>query len=163
MKLVLFRHGACVPRSEWDGAEAERPLSAPGRKRTRACARGLARRIGEVDLVASSPWRRATESAALVAAACGKVPCVEIPALEPGRKPNELAQWLVDHDPGAALVVVGHGPELEETATWLLSGLGTPFLSLGRGGACVLDLPDAVAPGRGRLLECLRGGTLRRL
>jgi hypothetical protein len=42
-------------------------------------------------------------------------------------------------------------------------GLSTPLLELGKGGACLLELLDRIAPGQARLVWLLRPGQLRRL
>ena len=45
MDCLLFRHGIAVDREDWDGQEAQRPLTPTGEERTRESAVGL-RRLG---------------------------------------------------------------------------------------------------------------------
>jgi hypothetical protein len=52
---------------------------------------------------------------------------------------------------------------LSELVTWLVSGLSTPWLELGKGGACLVEIPGRIAPGEARLAWLLRPDQLRRL
>lgn len=69
MKLVLLRHEIAAPREPGAAVEtdAKRPLTDEGRKRARRAARGLHRLLGGIDRLASSPLRRARETAEALA------------------------------------------------------------------------------------------------
>jgi 8-oxo-(d)GTP phosphatase len=43
MRLIVIRHGIAIARRRWDGADAERPLSASGTRQAKAVAARLAR------------------------------------------------------------------------------------------------------------------------
>ena len=67
MDLLLIRHAAAVDRDAWTGADPDRPLTPEGASRFARGVRGL-RRLGvRLDHVQHSPWRRATQTAELLA------------------------------------------------------------------------------------------------
>ena len=69
MRLLFIRHAIAEDRDEWAKSgrpDAERPLTDRGRDRMRRAARGLARLLPRPDLIATSPYLRAAETAAIV-------------------------------------------------------------------------------------------------
>jgi phosphohistidine phosphatase len=165
MKLLVLRHDVAEPREAGASrdADAKRALTAAGRRRAEKAARALARWVGEVDLLASSPLRRARQTADALAAELDDVEVTEVDVLAPGVAPADVAAWLAEQRGFEQAAIVGHEPGLSTLVTWLVSGLSTPILELGKGGACLLELPEHVAPGQARLLWLLRPGQLRGL
>jgi phosphohistidine phosphatase len=165
VKLYVVRHDVAEPRDPAAGAKAEheRALTSEGKKRAARAARGLAHEIDKVDVVASSPLRRALETARPIAAELGGLDVTETAALAPGAKPGAFVDFLRSLGKVDAVVAVGHEPHLSELVTWLVSGLSTAWLELGKGGACAIDLPARIAPGQGKLEWLLRPSQLRRL
>jgi phosphohistidine phosphatase len=108
-RFYLVRHAEAEREPAHD--DAARPLSGAGRARFGAHARALAAEVRLARIV-TSPYRRARETADLLAAATG-APVEEEGALASGRSGGAevlaLARRLGD---GAA--VVGHNPELAE-------------------------------------------------
>lgn len=146
MELLIVRHGPAGDREDWRRGgrpDAERPLTKEGRRRAAAAARGLARIAGRVDLVATSPWTRAEQTAALVADACGGLITAR-PELIPGRPFEGLLRWL-----GARrekrVALVGHEPHLSRFASWLMTGRSRSSLRLKKSQALLLDWPHSAA------------------
>jgi len=165
MNLLVLRHDAAEPRDPSAGpdADARRSLTDDGRKRARRAARAIVRLVEKLDVLGSSGLRRADETAELLAAALGGVKVQQVAALEPGAAPQALATWLRGLDGAQTVGIVGHEPGLSEFVTWLVSGLSTPWLELGKGGACLVEIPGRIAPGEARLAWLLRPDQLRRL
>jgi phosphohistidine phosphatase len=165
VNLVVVRHDLAGTRDPSAGpkAELERPLTHEGRRRAARAAQGLAKLIEKADVLASSPLRRALETARPIADELGGLEIVETEALSPGAKPAAFAEFLRGCGKVDTVVVVGHEPHLSELVSWLVTGLSTPWLELGKGGACRIELPARIAPGQGKLDWLLRPGQLRRL
>ncbi len=165
MQLLVIRHDLAEPRDPSAGAEAEtqRALTESGRKRAGRAARSLARLVEKIDVLASSGLRRADETALAIAEQYEGLRIETLDALAPGAGPEPLAAWLRGLAGPVCVAVVGHEPGLSRLATWLVCGLSSSRLELGKGGACLVDLPGRIAPGEGRLLWLLRPGQLRRL
>lgn len=166
MRLLIVRHGLAEERAAWaarGGSEADRPLTAEGRRRLRAAARGLADELPDLTLVATSPLARAAESARLLAAAWPRANLVELPALAPGGDAEAVLDWLATQRRKRSLALVGHEPDLSLLASSLLGATAGAALRLKKGGAALLDLGGRVTVGRAELLWLLTGGQACRL
>lgn len=149
MEIIFLRHAPAGEREDWaltGRPDSERPLTADGRKRAREAAKGLARLVETADLVATSPWTRARETAEIAAKVLG-APLVETNFLLPHRSPGSLAGWLSDLD-GERVVLVGHEPHLSKAISWLLTGSGSrSLLGLKKAQAALLETKKAAAGG----------------
>ena len=166
MKLLVIRHAAAESREASAASgrdDAERPLTELGRQRMRQAAKALQGMLPKLDVLATSPLLRAVETAEGLAQVYADPAPVKLQELVPGHSPSELAQWLRTHDADATVAVIGHEPDLSEAITWFVSGLSTPFLSLGKGGACLIEFPGLIEGGRAVLIWALRPSQLRGL
>ena len=147
MEIIFLRHGPAGEKEDWartDRPDSERPLTTDGRKRAREAAKGLASFIETADLVATSPWTRAKETAEIAAKALG-APLVESNFLLPHRSPASLASWLSGLD-GHRVVLVGHDPHMSKVISWLLSGNSSrSIVELKKAQAILLETKKAAA------------------
>ena len=149
MELLIVRHGPAgddAEKAAWKRSrrpDSERPLTKDGRRRTRAAARGLARAVKKIDLVATSPWTRAAQTAELVAEAFGTKP-VEWPELVPDRSFEDLLSRLKEVSM-RRVALVGHEPHLSRFVSWLMTGQDHSILRLKKSQALLLELktPEA--------------------
>ncbi len=121
MKLYLIRHAIAEERAP-SGRDADRALTDEGRSKMRRAAEGL-RMLGvRLDLLLTSPYRRAVETAEIVVAVLGSVDPQELPALASGA-PLERALAAVRKARGREAVgLVGHQPDLGFLASQVLTG-----------------------------------------
>lgn len=166
MDVLVVRHAIALDRAEAEAQgvpEAERPLTSEGRTRMKGVARGLAKRVPELGALISSPWLRAKETAALLAARYRGLDCIETEALLPEAEPQALRQVLLEHAHHGVVAVVGHEPHLSGWVSWCLTGETRPLLALRKGGACLLRFDGPLAAGGGRLEWLLTPALARRL
>lgn len=166
MELLVVRHAIAEERAEFARTgkdDAERPLTAEGRRKLRRGARGLRRVVGSVDLLATSHLRRAVETAAVLGDAYGQLRAVTLQELAPEAPPSALLPWLRAQRRQARVAIVGHEPHLSRLVEHLLAGTASGFVELKKGGACLLELGDDPRPGGARLRWLLTAGQLRRL
>ncbi len=149
MKLYLLRHGIAedlgAPDAETD---FDRQLTPEGRQKVRQIARAMEALDLKFDVILSSPYPRARQTAELVAKlGLGPKPRLA-ESLEPGGRASELvaALNLIKPQPALALLV-GHEPHLSGFASLLLSGTpGLPIV-LKKGGLICLEA-KSLKPGR---------------
>jgi phosphohistidine phosphatase len=166
MMLLLIRHGPAGDREAWRALGKDdflRPLTADGRARTRAAARGLARVADRPQALATSPLARAIQTADHVARAFGVEAAEELHAVVPAGAPAAVMPWLTARAKLDLVALVGHEPHLGKLASWLLARTSTPFLQLKKGGACLLDLGARPRAGEARMVWLLTPAQLRRL
>lgn len=162
MDCILFRHGIAVERDEWDGGEAERPLTEKGAKRVIQAARGLVALDVTPTHLFTSPLVRAHETAKLLQAACRARVSIRIcDELLPGAPPDKISPLLDVLPPDACVICVGHEPYLGEAAGLLLFGKPVAGLSLKKAGACLIRIPDVIKTGRGQLQWWLTPAQIR--
>src|SRR5688572_32640039 len=115
MQLLVIRHAIAMDREEYARTgrpDSDRPLTDTGRRRMRKNARGLQRVAPHPDLIATSPWLRAADTARVVAETLGVERMETIDAMFPDHEPRDLADWLNDRSDLATVDVVGHEPHL---------------------------------------------------
>ncbi len=166
MKLLVIRHAIAEKREEFaftGRPDSERPLTKEGRERMRRAAAGLASVAGRVDVLASSPWTRARETAEIVAGALGGIDIAPVEELTAEHAPDDLLPWLREQAADSTVAVVGHEPHLGFLVGWLLTGRHESFVELKKGAACMLEFDDPPAPGNATLLWALAPSHLRAL
>jgi phosphohistidine phosphatase len=150
MNLYIVRHAIAVERGT-PGLEddSERPLTDDGRRRFAKCGRGLKLLGVKLDLILSSPYVRARQTAETLAMELG-MPTARIgfsDALLPMSKPEELLMEINQKHQVDNLAVVGHEPHLSSLMSYLLTGGTEMPTTLKKGGVCLLQIdPMQVAP-----------------
>lgn len=143
MDLYLLRHAVAVERGT-AGFEADhlRPLTAEGRVKMEEIAAGMAALELKFDVILTSPYVRAHQTAEIAAAALRQSKKLRHePALQADRSPQEfvarLAGKLAEHE---RLLAVGHEPFLSSLATLLLGLPGGAALVMKKGSLCKLTV-----------------------
>ena len=123
MQLIFFRHGPAGSKSEWQGTDAERPLTDDGRTVVQQVAALLSRADLTIDAVLSSPLARAHQTAQIAASTLG---CSDRLAdderLAHGFDRKRLAAIVAEHSGAKALMLVGHEPEFSAVIGQLTGG-----------------------------------------
>jgi phosphohistidine phosphatase len=161
MQLIIIRHAIAVPRGTPGIPDGERPLTAEGESKFREAARGLARLVDRPDLLFTSPWLRAKQTAAIAAAAWGRLEPKEEPAFAGGSFDEQAA--VLDACPrNATVAVVGHEPHVSELLARLLGSPHDDRLAFKKGGVALVDVPGRLGDG-GELTCFLPPKVLRKL
>lgn len=120
--LYLMRHGIAA-EPQRGSSDAERPLTDEGVRKTTRVAQGLHALGVAVDLILTSPFRRAAETAHLVADVLHpRLPVTSYPPLAAGATPQAVLNGLDLPPRVTRLMLVGHQPDLGELASYLLTG-----------------------------------------
>lgn len=146
VQLVLIRHGVAQEREEFQKKarldDAFRPLTMKGRRRLEKMATVMKRRwVKEFDLIISSPYTRARQSAEIVSQIYNEKTIVECAELVPQSPPQAFVKWLKSQNfRGNSFAVVGHEPNLSLLSTYLLAGNEYPFLQFKKSGLLCLEV-----------------------
>ena len=121
MEIWLLRHAAAEDRAA-SGRDADRTLTEDGHRRAREVARGLAALEPEIELILTSPYWRARQTAEPAAQALQLTSRLrETRALEPERDPSEILEEIRAENVESVLLV-GHEPHLGALLGRLVSG-----------------------------------------
>ncbi|HLX00397.1 MAG TPA: phosphohistidine phosphatase SixA [Candidatus Acidoferrales bacterium] len=163
MLLYLMRHGIAIDREDPEcPPEPERHLTPKGIDKTRAAARGLRTLKMNPDLVLTSPYLRAVQTAEIVCVAL-EIPVVHIrhtDTLLPGASPQMLSEEL-SKSKAEEVICFGHAPNLDEVIARAVHAPKT-FTELKKAGIACLEL-DSISPLEGRLVWLLTARSLRDL
>ncbi len=135
MEVFLFRHGIAIDRLDPRcPADPDRALTEKGRRRTLAAARGIKSLEICPEMILTSPYQRANETAdcVLEAFGFGADRVVVTDALLPEADPDEICDEveLLGVD---SVLCCGHAPNLDEVIAYLL-GAGRDVTALKKAG-----------------------------
>ena len=162
MDCLLLRHGIAVERDEWEGPDADRPLTERGARRVAQVAGGLKRLDVQPTHILSSPLIRAIETAKIAHSSLRVRSPVQIAdELLPDAPPDRLLSFLRDLPPESCVLCVGHEPHLGMVASMMLAGKHSAAFPFKKAGACLIELSIPAKPGRGVLRWWLTPDQLR--
>ena len=140
--LVYFLRHASAGQHKADPAKDEkRPLDDEGIQQCGHIGRVLAAMETHVDLVLSSPLKRATQTASLVANELGYEGKIEVtPALRPEATYANFRDLLTRQASQEAIMVVGHNPNLSEFLGRLIGGGQRAGIDLKKGAVARIEV-----------------------
>lgn len=159
MKICILRHAEAEPRGP-SVAEAERKLTPNGKRQLRAVLKQAIEAGVDPEVILSSPWTRAVETAmaAHEAFACEQV--IETKSLLPGVQPAQIWSEIRSIRPLKEIMVVGHEPHLSRFAAFLLEA--PVAIDLKKAGLIRIEVQDREGPPRGVLKWMLTPKLARR-
>ena len=125
MLILLIRHAlAADPDEARFPVDSERPLLAKGKKAQERAARRLVELGYAPSVIFSSPWKRAWQTAGILAreTGVGEKQRVACPALAADPNLVALAEAIGPRPADDVIALVGHEPWMSELASILLTG-----------------------------------------
>ena len=153
MRLYLVRHATAVPPgTPGFPDDTLRPLTDAGRAEARRAAQALRRMKIKLDLIVTSPYLRAAQTAEVLARGLGFTKVVrQMEALRDDIDPRETSQALRTFDGYEKVAFVGHEPHLSAWVAELVSTQGMQCVMKKGGIACVEILRVPPPNGSGTL------------
>jgi len=142
MKLYLVRHAIAEDIGDHED-DSLRPLTEKGREKMRRIAGALAELGIQPDLIVSSPYVRASQTAVILAKELKyKEELAYSNFLMPMGEPNDMIGEINEKFSVDELMLVGHEPNLSSLASVLLAGSPDLSINLKKGGICCLSVDD---------------------
>lgn len=165
MKLYLMRHAIAVPRdTPGYSKDAERPLTLDGREKLYAVCQSLKKLELDWELILSSPYLRAKQTAQVMAEVFGMPNLVkESFVLTPRHSTKELLAAIQDMPPMKSLLLVGHEPALSMHLSNLLAGHDRCRFDFKKAGVVALEFEGAPQTGKAKLLWMMTPAQMMRL
>jgi phosphohistidine phosphatase len=141
MELYLLRHGLAVERGTAGYEDdSRRPLTAKGKRKMERIARGMKSNGLSFDLILSSPFVRARQTAEMVARAFKATRRLKFSDhLSPDGELEDLIHDLKRlYQRPKSVLLVGHEPYLSHLMTTLLAGKPVFDVNFKKGGLCLL-------------------------
>ncbi|HLH09232.1 MAG TPA: phosphohistidine phosphatase SixA [Terriglobales bacterium] len=142
MNIYFLRHASAGSHKASPAADEKRPLDAEGIEQCGMVGRALAAMDVEVEAVISSPLKRASQTATLVAREIGHEKEIEFSdALRPEADYRAFQQLLQNHANKDDIMVVGHNPNLSEFLSLLITdGAARSAVELRKGAVAKVPL-----------------------
>jgi phosphohistidine phosphatase len=122
MVIYFLRHASAGQRKFKGVRDERRPLDEEGIDQCRFVGRVLSTLDVHIDAILSSPLKRATQTASLVANELGHEEKIELsPALRPDASYQAFCDLLDENAGREAILVVGHNPSLREFLNLMIS------------------------------------------
>jgi phosphohistidine phosphatase len=144
MNIYIIRHAIAVDRGtpEYED-DSQRPLTDKGKKKMRQIARGLLALGVDFDLILSSPYVRAKETAEILAEVLKTKTAVAFSEnLIPMGDPDLLIAEMNEKYNVNSIALVGHEPHLSALISLLVSDNASLDIILKKGGVCRLSADD---------------------
>jgi phosphohistidine phosphatase len=146
VNLYLLRHGIAVePGTPGYENDSERPLIPKGERRLRKAAAAMKQLDLSIDLILSSPFTRARQTAEIVAGELKLLKWLKFSdALMPGGNAQALIQELNETKPAPEnVLLVGHEPDLSRLISLLVAGdANAAAFQMKKGGLCKLQASE---------------------
>lgn len=165
MKIYLMRHAIAVPQgSPGYSKDADRPLTLDGREKLFAVAQGLKKLDLHWDLIVTSPWLRAKQTAQVVAEVFAMPNLVqESFVLTPRHSTKELIAMIQQLPPAKSLLLIGHEPAISMHLSDLLCGHGDGRFDFKKAAVAALEFEGVPALGEATLLWMMAPAQMQRL
>jgi phosphohistidine phosphatase len=144
MNIYIIRHAIAVNRGtpQYED-DSQRPLTDKGKKKMRQIARGLLALGVDFDLILSSPYVRAKETAEILAEVLKTKTAVAFSEnLIPMGDPDLLIAEMNEKYNVNSIALVGHEPHLSTLISLLVSENASLDMTLKKGGVCRLSADD---------------------
>lgn len=134
MDLYVLRHGKAEPAGSGIDDD-KRALTGKGKGEISRLAEWLLRRDERVDLIITSPRKRAVETAEIVARGLTIKEGVQVSdALSSGYNPDRLSHEIASVQHHGNIMIVGHEPDLSGFISCVISGNPDTALTMAKGG-----------------------------
>ena len=153
MNLYIVRHAIAVERGApgYDN-DSQRPLTDEGRKKMKKIVKGIHQLKMELDVILSSPYVRAKDTAVILANEFEMKDKVALSdnLIPPGTFENLINEIHEKYDVNN-LALVGHEPMLSSLISWLTTGNTQMKVTLKKGGVAYLAADNLYQDGRATL------------
>jgi len=142
MKLYLVRHAIAEDLADHED-DSLRPLTEKGREKMKRIAQALEELGVQPDLIVSSPYVRASQTASILAKELNyKEELAYSDFLVPMAEPDDMIGEINEKFSVDELMLVGHEPNLSSLASVLLAGSPDLSINFKKGGICCLSVDD---------------------
>ena len=155
MDLFILRHGIAVEPGTVGYDDASRPLTSEGKEKLKLITAGMMKLELSFDLILSSPYTRAHQTAEIVADRLKLSDKMDFSSsLVPNGNPSDLIQTIKKRGTLKSILLVGHEPFLSELISLLAFGEAHSAVVMKKAGLAKLRV-TTLKPGRCALLVWL--------
>lgn len=157
MVIYLVRHGEAVTLEDAASKNDEdRNLTIEGKEKLYQFSRTFKSIDVQSDLILTSPYKRAYETASIFSEAMDSTTKLEeCDLLKPGESVEAFINHLHKRKDFSSVLIVGHEPFLGNLASTLISGKSSLNIRFKKGGICRIEISELPPKGIGELVYLL--------
>jgi phosphohistidine phosphatase len=147
LTVLVLRHGLAGQHGDLKKIgrpDSERPLTEQGVKEVKKVVHDVGRIVDSIDVVLSSSFTRARETADILAEEFQVTRVLELRELKPHVAPSRLMRALQKMGRSRTVAVVGHEPHLSRFISFALTGSSRPFFDIKKAGFAILEFQSRV-------------------
>jgi phosphohistidine phosphatase len=164
MDLLILRHGEAGKRMPMAATDTERSLTVHGREEVKGIAESIKSLKIDFDVIATSPLKRARETAEIVAKLLKVEKSLQTwDELKPEGETKDLYARLAKMKPDAEVLVVGHEPYLSGMISEVISGSSDARITLKKAGLARVEVTGFLPHPTGNLRWLLTPRIARRV
>ena len=165
MELYLLRHGEAGKRVPAGGRDSDRPLTVMGQEEVKQVAVALSELGVDLDLVTTSPLKRALQTAQIVCKVLKikKGSVEEWQELRPEGNRAALFRKLGQFKLESSVLIVGHEPYLSNMASEIIFGSSSAAIVLKKAGVAKIGITSFLPKPRGELRWLLTPRQMKKL
>lgn len=156
--LILLRHGLAGDPDAFQRRfllpDAERPLTKRGRQELKLVIKVLGQLVGDVDLILTSPFVRAYETARFLNKKFTRSRFLVCPDIRPMIATARTHKFLQSKRLSGVVAMVGHEPQLSRFLSFILTGEVSSNFHIKKGGFAIIESDQKLTPRLARL-KCL--------
>ncbi len=147
MELIILRHGEAGKRAPVGSNDAERTLTVAGKDEVKEVAESIEELGLKLDIIATSPLKRALETAQIAAKVLKREKALETwDELKPEQDPKELYRRLSKMKQDSSILLVGHEPYLSSMISELIGAKRGSRISLKKAGLAKVEIESLIPP-----------------
>lgn len=163
MIVYILRHAIAVERGTAGYPNDDRPLTEEGKQKMSKAAKGIAEIVDDIDVILTSPFIRAHDTARIASRSLGAEHKLEVcKELVPGASLKNLLSYLAKYKGLGSIMVVGHEPDLGYLASALL-GSEESIIEFKKGALCAIEVSTLPPRSKGKLMWHVQPKHLRAL
>ncbi len=164
MDIIIFRHGAAEPRNGDKTKESERQLTPDGKNDVREVARFILSRERDFDMIVTSPYRRAYETAKIAGTILKLRDRIEVwDELAPACDMPAVFGRLGGFPPDQRILLIGHEPCLSNLIGRILSDNAGTRIALAKAGCAKIRNVTFSPSASGELHWIVTPGLIRKI
>lgn len=158
VKVLIVRHASAGDREEFkrttNKPDRFRPLTPKGKKEMLKISKVIRRSLRDLDVILTSPYKRAEQTAALLAKRYKRARVITLRELKPLTSPQRTFAALRKMDRASVIAIVGHEPHLSAFLSFVLTGDTRTHFDIKKGGFAIVEFSNKLEAAKSRLL-CL--------
>lgn len=166
LKVFIVRHALAEDRDVFQKTnlpDSARPLLPKGEKQMQEMAKAIKKMVGQVDLIATSPYLRAQQTADILQKTFKRAGVFEMQELTPGASVLKTLRAIQKIGRAETILLVGHEPHLGRFLSFVLTGSTRNLFDIKKGGVALIEFANRIDKKQAKLKCFLQPSQVKKI